>query len=135
MFGMASGEIPPEMANNPMFAMMQNMLGGGAGVDPQQQQQQALAQKPKSSAERLLPLVHLLSSVAIVSWAVWNSSHLTEWHALSERRSALDYIHSIVGLHKQLVRLRSCHVTSSDFLGSLFCMPSSPCSSFFKLYS
>jgi hypothetical protein len=107
MFGMASGELPPEMANNPMFAMMQNMMGGGAGVDPQQQQQQqALAQKPKSSTERLLPLVHLLSSVAIVSWAVWNASHLTEWHALSERRSTLDYIHSIVGLHKQLVRLR-----------------------------
>jgi hypothetical protein len=101
MLGMAPGDMPEGMADNPLFALMQNMTGaGGAAMGGAQQVQ---AQRPKTLSERLMPLVHLLSSLALVSWAVYNASQLMEWHALPARRSTLDVVQSFVGLHQQIV--------------------------------
>ena len=82
----ASGmpELPPELANNPLMAALSQMGGGGAGGTMPQgmpQMGQMGQAKPKSLLERSLPLLHFVSMVGLVVWAVLRGEGVT-WSRL-----------------------------------------------------
>ena len=81
----ASGmpELPPEFANNPLMAALSQMGGGAGGTMPQGMPQmgQMGEAKPKSLLERSLPLLHFVSMVGLVVWAVLRGEGVT-WSRL-----------------------------------------------------
>lgn len=101
-----ANQIPPELANHPLFSMLQNMTGGQGNPflgGQQQQPEQVIPAREKTLFERLLPLLHMCSMVALVSWAVWNSQSSIHWQTLATRRSLKDYVVQAVGIARPAV--------------------------------
>lgn len=122
-------QLPPEFANNPLFAALAGMSNGQTNG---QQQRQAFETEPanRTVLERLMPLIHLLSMLGLVAWAVW-SSRGVQWAELAYGRDTFrDQVSHVVGYYRPLVSFSmqksSRSILESESISdSLYYMPSS----------
>ncbi|ESK95560.1 hypothetical protein Moror_12634 [Moniliophthora roreri MCA 2997] len=76
----AAPELPPELANNPLAAMLFSAANGGTmpplppsmlGKAPASQQPQPQVAKPKTTFQKLMPLVHLIAIWILLAYFVF----------------------------------------------------------------